>query len=369
MNNKCAIIIISFNQLKYTKGCVDSIVKNTNYPYRILIIDNGSDKETIEYLQSLEKQNIADVIFSQENLGWVKAVNKGIAACNLPYVCVMNNDVLAYPNWLSQMVEVAQKNENVGIVNPLWELPKRFKGTIDDYYNKVITRQAGQYIETDWARGFCFLIKRQVIDKIGGLDEVYSPGYYDDWDYSIRAINAGFTCVQAKGAFVYHYKNITINEIFGKSTLDSLIHKKGIIFYKKWGWPLRILFIVDEIISQGPFNQLKFIHKLLDEQHKLSIIHNQKNFSLAHTNCLVQYSSLLKISVLLNLIDNLRHSRTKRYDIILGSGRIVKFLRQIGFINKNYLIKEISREIDIGEIKKIIDELKNKKSNLQQIIK
>ena len=198
---ECEIIIPVWNQLDYTSSCLNSIFKSTRTPFRIIIIDNASDKQTAQYLDSIKEKYPKQIVLVRncENLGWVKAVNQGLFYSKSLYACVMNNDTVVYPGWLSEMISVAEKDKLIGLVNPLWELPKRYRGTPDGYFSKIITRQHGRFIETDYARGFCFLIKREVINKIGGLDEIFSPGYFDDWDYSARAIRAGFRCVRAEG--------------------------------------------------------------------------------------------------------------------------------------------------------------------------
>ncbi len=204
----CDIVIPVYNQLDYTRACLESIKNNTEYSHRIIVIDDASSQETKAYLEILEKKKDIVLCRNENNLGWLDAVNKGITSALAEYVCVMNNDTIVYPGWLEEMVSVAQKNPQFGLVNPEWQIPKKFKGGREKYYYEVIKKQSGKFIETDWVRGFCSLIKRAVIEKIGGLDKVFAPGYYDDWDYSLRAIREGFLAVKAQGAFVWHYKNI-----------------------------------------------------------------------------------------------------------------------------------------------------------------
>jgi len=357
---KCLIAIISLDQLDYTRQCIESILKITEYPYRILIVDNGSNKETIQYLKYLKEQNFAEVIFNSENLGWVKAVNQAMLYSDHGYVCIMNNDTVVYPRWLSEMVGTAQKDNRIGIVNPLWELPKRFKGTLDDYYSNVIKDQRGEFIETDWARGFCFLVKRAVIDKIGGLDEAFSPAYYDDWDYSMRAIMSGFRCVRAMGALVYHYRNITYSDILGGKELNNLLKEKGVVFYKRWGRPLKILLIIDDTMKIDLFSLEDFILHLLREQHTLFIIHNQKHFTIKHTNCTLQYvPHFIRIRCSLNIMNNLRHSTLKRYSVILSSYKVKSFLEKVIFVKNDYTLKEIKNGLENREeIIKVIGDLK-----------
>lgn len=96
---KCDIIIPVWNHKDITKDCIDSIIRNTVYPYSLILIDNASDADTKTYLESLKNNGSIDVklIRNEENLGFVKAVNQGLKASGAPYVCIMNNDTIATP--------------------------------------------------------------------------------------------------------------------------------------------------------------------------------------------------------------------------------------------------------------------------------
>ena len=74
---KCDIIIPVWNQLEVTKDCVDSIIRNTKYPFRLVIIDNASDKKTTDYLDSLKADKRLGLLLirNEKNFGFVKAVN------------------------------------------------------------------------------------------------------------------------------------------------------------------------------------------------------------------------------------------------------------------------------------------------------
>ena len=107
---RCDIVIPVWNMRELTEQCVDSIVRNTRFPYRMIIVDNASGRETRDYLESLRKRNDVDVriIRNEENLGNSKAANQGIRASDADYVCILDNDTLVMPHWLTAMVGVAE---------------------------------------------------------------------------------------------------------------------------------------------------------------------------------------------------------------------------------------------------------------------
>lgn len=238
----CDIIIPVWNQLKLTKTCIESIVRNTRYPYRLIIIDNGSNKNTIGYLETLRTKANAQIIRNEQNLGFVKAVNQGLKESSAPYICIMNNDTIVTDGWLKEMVDIANSNKNIGLVNPSSNNLGQDKGrySIDEFAAKLKPLK-GQYIEMGSCIGFCMLIKRELFDKIGYLDEIYSVGNFDDTDYSRRAEKENYLCVRAKGVYVYHNMKSSFLKV---RDYEESFKQNQEIYNKRWGKPRRLLYIV-----------------------------------------------------------------------------------------------------------------------------
>ncbi len=229
----CDIIIPVWNQLQLTKECIDSISEHTKLPYNLIIIDNNSDKETENYLKSLKGKDGLNValIRNEQNLGFAKAINQGMKVSHADYICLLNNDTQVYDGWLKELINVAQSNLRIGIVNP--------GGTDSSYGNSEIK---GKWSEIGFATGFCMLIKKEVKEKVGLLDEAFDVGFFEDTDYCKRAKNAGYICVSAKASCVYHHEHKTF-EFFDKDSIDDLFEKNKEIFYKKWGKILHIAYV------------------------------------------------------------------------------------------------------------------------------
>jgi len=243
----CDIIIPVWNQLSFTRNCVDSILKNTDAGYRLIIIDNASDKETRDYLESLKSLSHPPVLLvrNEKNVGFIKAVNKGFELSDAKYVCVLNNDTIVAKDWLNEMISVAESSDAVGIVNPssnnLGQRPG--DGESVDMYSMRIKKDAGKYAELGAAIGFCMLIKRGVIEKIGVFDEVFGMGNFEDTDYSRRACKAGYICVRACGAYVFHRENASFGHL--KSFEADFKHNREIYEFR-WGKPSRVAYVLDD---------------------------------------------------------------------------------------------------------------------------
>ena len=233
---KCDIIIPVWNQPASTRECVEAIVRTTGYPYRLILIDNGSDLETKRYLEALKNRNSPEVLLvrNEENLGYVKAVNHGLKGSSAPYVCLMNNDTISGIGWLERMVAFAEAHKDVGMMNPLCDGHGNL--TIDDYAEKV-AKNGDSYMEMNQCFGFCTLIKREVIDKVGYLDETFGIGGYDDTDYSMRAGKAGYRCASVHSSYVYHKQHVSFKAMGLK---DSFTLKGQQEYLKKWQRHLRI---------------------------------------------------------------------------------------------------------------------------------
>ena len=87
---KCDIIIPVWNELESTKKCVEALKEHTRYPYRLIIVDNASDRPTREYLDGLREvfQDFL-LIRNNTNLGFVKAVNQGMVSSDNSYMCLL----------------------------------------------------------------------------------------------------------------------------------------------------------------------------------------------------------------------------------------------------------------------------------------
>jgi O-antigen biosynthesis protein len=258
----CDIIIPVWNEREFIEKCVESIKKNTVLSYRIIIVDNASDTETSCYLEGLSKKNEGPLILirNEENAGFPRAVNQGIAVSSAPYICVLNSDIEVYEGWLEEMIKIAESDPLTGMVNPS-------SNNLGQSY--PLPGLSGEWIEMSACIGFCMLIKKEVIAKIGILDEIYSPGNFEDTDFSRRAVNAGYKCVMAKGAYVYHAQNTGFKK---RKDWDEKFKRNRDIFNKKWGKIERAAYIIT-IAGENKYGLIKEkVNNLLRAGHFVHII-------------------------------------------------------------------------------------------------
>jgi len=262
---RCDIIIPVWNQWPLTKACLEALGEKTRVPYRIIVIDNGSGEETRNGLIAFAadpKRNL-QVIRNEENQGFIRAVNQGLRIATAPFLCLLNNDVVVTEGWLEKMIRFAEKHPDAGLVTCLQnDQPGRKKPADLEGFARSQVEEEGSYEEIDHGTGTCLLIKREVIEKIGYLDERFGMGYWEDNDFSRRAQKAGYRCYRLRDTYVWH----SIGASFQKIAQWPKEEKRNQeIFFTRWGKPLRVIYPVSERIDlrRARFHQiLQTIHAL-----------------------------------------------------------------------------------------------------------
>ena len=237
-----SIIVITYNKLEYNKLCIESIRQYTQPDsYEIIVIDNHSTDGTVEWLQG---QHDIKIILNSENAGFPAGCNQGIKAAKGNSILVLNNDTIVTPNWLTNLIKCLDSSSEIGAVGAVTNSCSNFQSLPCEYACvEEMIRFATQVnisnpeLWEDRARlvGYCLLIKIEVINKIGLLDEAFSPGNYEDDDFCMRIRKAGYRLVLCRDTFIHHFGSVS----FGKQTnqLNNLLETNRQKFIEKWGLP------------------------------------------------------------------------------------------------------------------------------------
>jgi GT2 family glycosyltransferase/tetratricopeptide (TPR) repeat protein len=233
-----SIVILTHNQLDFTRLCVDSIRRCTEEPYELVLVDNASTDGTTTYLKSLEG---ATVICNADNRGFPAGVNQGIQASKGEQVLLLNNDIIATAGWLRRLLRVLHSDKRIGLVGPCsncvsgeQQISARYQDLdeLETFAQEWATSKKHVVEDTDRLVGFCLLIRRTLIDKIGVFDERFGIGCFEDDDYCRRAVSSGFRAVIARDAFVHHFGSQT----FRSSGIDfeALLRHNQELYVTKW---------------------------------------------------------------------------------------------------------------------------------------
>ncbi|MBN1227720.1 MAG: glycosyltransferase [Deltaproteobacteria bacterium] len=243
IQNIVSVIILTFNQIKYTKECVESIRKYTPEPHEIIFIDNGSTDGTANWLKGLIKKNTNyKLIENRKNLGFAKGCNQGITASTGEYILLLNNDVVVTEGWLSGMLECLTSTSDTGIVGPMTNNISGPQKVADANHTSMhhlseyarTFKEIHRYRRIPFRRivGFCMLFRRELVERIGFLDESFGSGNFEDDDFSLRAALKGYKNFIAGDVFIHHYGNVSF--IGNKINYNSSIGKNKKIFDEKW---------------------------------------------------------------------------------------------------------------------------------------
>lgn len=235
-----SIIILTYNKLEYTKSCIESIRQYTiPASYELIVVDNHSTDGTVEWLK---KQEDICSIYNATNSGFPKGCNQGIANAKGINILLLNNDVIVTYNWLNNLLKTLYSSDDIGAVGPVTNNCPNSQSIPIPYHSITEMHSfASQYNsqqEHSEERlkliGFCLLIKKEVVDKIGLLDEIFSPGNYEDDDYSARIREAGYRILLCRDTFIHHFGGASFKEQPEEYT--QLLERNRKKFEVKWGY-------------------------------------------------------------------------------------------------------------------------------------
>ncbi len=241
---RVSVITLSYNQKHFTEDFIESYLNRSFYPNsELIIVDNASEKETVDFLKSVEREKNDDIkiIFNNRNFGFAGGNNIGMKKAQGEYIILINNDTKVTPGWISRLIfHVNQKN--VGLVGPVTNNIGN-ESKIDIQYDQknqleiekkaldYTSRHWGEKLNLDRIAAFCWIIRREVYEEIGGFDERFFPAYYEDDDYCMRVKDAGYDIYCADDVFIHHFEHGSVKKDDNNKWLKE--NKKR--FEKKWG--------------------------------------------------------------------------------------------------------------------------------------
>lgn len=274
------IIIPIFNRLDLVKRLLISIKKNTDVPYRLILIDDKSaDPKMSRYLSAQVKSlKNAILISNGQNLGFVKSVNKGFSYVNSEFFILLNSDTEVPKNWLSRMVKPLTLEEKLVSVTPfsnnatILSFPEENASKNNPYKNLSMSEIDHAFsqlpllnpvIKVPTGIGFCMGIKSKYVHQIGFLNEAFGKGYGEENDWCMRALDAGLYHGVVNNLYIHHKAGSS----FLKNEKELLMKKNHQILIKKH--PTYDMLIRD-FINKDP---LGFIRQLIEfKLHKNNVL-------------------------------------------------------------------------------------------------
>ncbi len=234
-----SIVVLAYNHLDYTKQCIDSLFKYTSHiDFELITINNGSTDGTEEYFNSLP--NTIKISFPR-NVGVDKAINCGFRIAQGKYTLNLSNDIVVTYNWLDNLITCMEADDKIGMVVPVCNASSNNQ-QVALKYNSMdeMQQRAKEYNVSNprlWEERlklvtYTCLFRTEVQKAMGGFDEDFNPGCYDDDAISFRIRRAGYKLVLARDTFVHHFGSITFNVEYTK---DNLAQRNRLLFFEKFG--------------------------------------------------------------------------------------------------------------------------------------
>jgi len=242
---KASIIVLAYNQLENgTIPCIESIYRNTDVnDFELIVVDNNSSDNTANYLKSIEnKYKNLKIILNKANRGYAGGNNDGIKHASGDYIVLLNNDTLVTPDWLPNLLSVFEKDKKIGLVGPVTNnaqdaqclnFPEILPSNYEEISRKYSIKNSEEWFFTNRLIFFCVAIKKEVVEKLGMLDENFKRGFFEDDDYCQRALKSGYKLAVAEGAFVYHHCGLSFTNTVRTFEFSELLNTNKKLFIKK----------------------------------------------------------------------------------------------------------------------------------------
>ncbi|MBA4135680.1 MAG: glycosyltransferase family 2 protein [Opitutus sp.] len=267
-----ALVIPVLNQLAYTQGCVRCLQPDLAAGVRVIIVDNGSTDGTKEWLAAQVASALAaglslTALRNDVNRGCASAWNQSVRAAGLllnspishgtapsdlaadgankqqtpnapDWVVVLNNDVLLPEGWLAALLGAAERH-GLDVVCPA--MRERDQNYEFESYARDFTAKLGGAVRRGGAHGVCFAVRREVFERIGGFDEAFRIGQFEDADFFRRARLAGFHTGVVGACFLHHFGSVTQDALSNTKKQRPYEAENRAHFRKKWklGWARR----------------------------------------------------------------------------------------------------------------------------------
>jgi GT2 family glycosyltransferase len=252
MVDRVAVIVVNKNGRHHLTECFQSLVAQTYSNIEIILVDNNSTDDSVAYVQAHFPQ--VRIICQETNLGFAAGNNIGIQATESPWIATLNNDTKVDPNWLTELVQVAQSDERVGMCASkmlFYDRPHLINsaGICVDRAGIAWDRRGGESNdETEEAAVPVFgpsagaaLYRRSMLDEIGLFDEEYFA-YLEDVDLAWRARLAGWRCLYVSTAVVHHRHSAT--SIEGSPFKSRMLARNKLwTILKNYPWPALLFYL------------------------------------------------------------------------------------------------------------------------------
>jgi GT2 family glycosyltransferase len=243
---RASILIVTHDHLVCTRLCLESVLQaaSTEVPSEVIVVDNASTDGTVEYLKRLEALHPqVKLICNPANRGFAAAVNQAATQASGDFFVILNNDVMVTAGWLDRLL-MHLDDPGVGAVGPVTnrigneaevETSYRTCSELADFAERRVRSHGGRTFDIPMLAMFCFVIRRGTYERVGGLDEGYGLGMFEDDDYAERLRRTGYRLVCVEDVFVHHFGEAAFGRLVPTGEHAALFRANRSRFEERWG--------------------------------------------------------------------------------------------------------------------------------------
>lgn len=242
---RASVLVVTYGNLALTRLCLASLQRAAGpLPFEVIVVDNRSPDDTVEHLRAIEASGLLPlrVIVNLKNRGFAAANNQAARLARGETLVFLNNDTVVRPGWLEGLCGALDGDPTIGLVGPTTnscgneaEVGTRYRDLDEmERFAAVYTAEhAGERVEPAMLTLFCAAMRRSLFEAIGGLDERYGRGMFEDDDLGMAVRAQGQRLLLLRDVFVHHYGGAAFSRLPPRDYL-RLFHQNRLAFERKW---------------------------------------------------------------------------------------------------------------------------------------
>lgn len=242
---RVSILLVTYGNWDLTALCLASLQRfSGTIPFEIIVVDNQSPDDTAQRLLAVEKSGLLplSVVANRENRGFAAANNQAARLARADVLLLLNNDTIVTDGWMERLLEVLDGDPAVGMVGPRTNscgneaaLGTHY-ATVEDMFQfaaRYTEAHRGGSKQPDMLTLFCTAIRAPLWKEVGGLDEGYGLGMFEDDDLSMAVRRRGYKVLLCEDSYVHHYGGAAFGKLPPRKYLRLFFHNRR-YFERKW---------------------------------------------------------------------------------------------------------------------------------------